>query len=114
MLRISGLDGRATEGAAHRVAQQLSCQLSPSLSPSLTADQAADAEENAGLASFPDEPYRIMGPVPAPIFRVARRYRWHILIKLALNMSLPGLSGLQRHIPQGIRLSIDVDPLNLS
>jgi len=114
LLRISGLDGRATEGAAHRVAQQLSCQLSPSLSPSLTADQAADAEENAGLASFPDEPYRIMGPVPAPIFRVARRYRWHILIKLALNMSLPGLSGLQRHIPQGIRLSIDVDPLNLS
>jgi primosomal protein N' (replication factor Y) len=60
------------------------------------------------------ERYEIMGPVPAPIYRVARRYRWHILLKLAPTARPPDLSGWQRLQPKGVSLTVDVDPLNLS
>ena len=102
LLRISGIDERTTESAAGQIAAQLSKLL---------------AQQLAGFSSVPpsgDPPYVVMGPVPAPIFRVARRFRWHILIKLALETPLPKLSDLQRQTPKDISLSIDVDPLNLS
>ena len=56
----------------------------------------------------------VLGPTPAPIFRVARRYRWHVLLKLPLDMPAPDLTGLRSHLPNSVRLTIDVDPLNLS
>ena len=98
LLRISGLDERTTESAAGQIATQLSQQLAQQLAASPAGDL----------------PYVVMGPVPAPIFRVARRFRWHILIKLTLETPLPKLSDLQRQTPKDISLSIDVDPLNLS
>ena len=98
LLRISGLDERTTESAAGQIAAQLSQQL---------------AQQLAG-SSAGDLPYAVLGPVPAPIFRVARRFRWHILIKLTLKTPLPKLGDLRRQTPKDISLSIDVDPLNLS
>ena len=63
------------------------------------------------------EDYSILGPVPAPIFRVARRYRWHILLKFGASAG----SSVARRLPlgrlrapKGISLTIDVDPLNLA
>jgi primosomal protein N' (replication factor Y) len=56
----------------------------------------------------------VLGPTPAPIFRVARRYRWHVLLKLPLDMAIPDLMLLRSHLPKSVRLTIDVDPLNLS
>ncbi len=88
LLRISGLDERVTERSAHQISKRLGDRLKP--------------------------PYDILGPVPAPIFRVASRYRWHILLKLPLRSQLPQLTDLQQQVPKGVSLSIDVDPLNLS
>ncbi len=88
LLKLSGIDEHDTENAAVRLADKL-------------AAQAADGEN-----------YEILGPVPAPILRVARRYRWHILLKLSAGVALPNLSRLRS--PKGINLTIDVDPLNLS
>ncbi|ESA35806.1 replication restart dna helicase [Leptolyngbya sp. Heron Island J] len=56
----------------------------------------------------------VLGPTPAPIYRVARRYRWHVLLKLPLAMSVPDLTSLRSRLPKSVRLTIDVDPLNLS
>ncbi|MGB7084501.1 MAG: primosomal protein N' [Phormidesmis sp.] len=94
LLRVSGFDEKVTERAAQTAADQLAYQLQPK------------SEE-------PDR-YSIMGPVPAPIFRVARRYRWHVLLKLSIPAPLPDLTSLQRQVPKGVSLTIDVDPLNLS
>ena len=56
----------------------------------------------------------VLGPTPAPIYRVARRYRWHVLLKLPLAMPVLDLTSLRSHLPKSVRLTIDVDPLNLS
>ncbi|MBW4682439.1 MAG: primosomal protein N' [Microcoleus vaginatus WJT46-NPBG5] len=59
--------------------------------------------------------FEILGPAPAPITRVANRYRWHILLKFPLNMSfdLPAFESLRAVCPGPVSLTIDVDPLNL-
>ncbi|MGF1567375.1 MAG: primosomal protein N' [Nodosilinea sp.] len=58
--------------------------------------------------------YTLLGPAPAPIVRVARRYRWHILLKFPLGVSRPDLQGLRPYCPANVSLTIDVEPLNLA
>ena len=57
----------------------------------------------------------ILGPAPASIMRVARRYRWQILLKFATEdrQHIPDLNILHQHIPPSVSLTIDVDPLNM-
>ncbi|MEO0768836.1 MAG: primosomal protein N' [Cyanobacteria bacterium J06649_4] len=94
LLRLSGLDPQATENAAARLAHRLE----------------ADRQDHPIHGSLT---YDILGPVPAPIFRVSRRYRWHILLKLSTDAPTP--PNLVRYrSPKGVSLSIDVDPINLS
>ena len=95
LLKLSSHDEQAVERAAARLAHRLETQ--------------------------PDSKhYDVLGPVPAPIFRVARRYRWHILLKLKSAASptevSPALGSNLRRLrsPKGISLTIDVDPINLS
>ncbi len=64
-------------------------------------------------------PGEVLGPAPANILRVARRYRWQILLKLPPNgggempvWTVP-VAELKANCPQDVRLSIDVDPLKL-
>jgi len=59
-------------------------------------------------------PHEVLGPAPAPIVRVARRYRWHILLKFPEGQAIPSLLNLKQHCPGDINLTIDVDPLNLA
>jgi primosomal protein N' (replication factor Y) len=85
---LSGLDATEVEGVAEHLADRLS---------------AAGAE------------YEILGPAPASIMRVARRYRWQILLKFPPNVpvELLDLTQLRDLCPQDISLTIDVDPLNM-
>ncbi len=57
--------------------------------------------------------WALLGPAPAPILRVARRYRWQILLKGAIADPLPDLSQLSKLCPAQVSLTVDVDPLNL-
>jgi primosomal protein N' (replication factor Y) len=57
---------------------------------------------------------QVLGPVPAPILRVAQRFRWHLLLKFPLTTPLPDLNGLRSHCLPLVSLSLDIDPLNLS
>ncbi|HLO51343.1 MAG TPA: primosomal protein N' [Kamptonema sp.] len=58
--------------------------------------------------------YELLGPAPAPIMRVANRYRWHILLKFPVDASIElPLGRLRDRTPRSVSLTIDVDPLNL-
>lgn len=58
----------------------------------------------------------ILGPAPAPILKIARRYRWHVLLKVKPSappsLKLPQVL-LDDLCPGGVSLTIDVDPLYL-
>ncbi len=88
LLRLSGLDAAEVENVAEELADRLG---------------AVGSE------------YEILGPAPASVMRVARRYRWQILLKFPPNVSveLPNLSELRAICPKDISLTIDVDPLNM-
>lgn len=65
-------------------------------------------------ALLQDIPHEVLGPAPAPILRVARRYRWHILLKFPEGAVVPSLFSLKQACPKDVNLTIDVDPLNLA
>ncbi|WP_008319156.1 primosomal protein N' [Leptolyngbya sp. PCC 6406] len=104
LLRITSPDPVLVE----KTADQLAALLRPQLSPE----------------------WSLLGPAPAPILRVARRYRWHLLLKgamapkgrssplgaatsMTIAAPLPDLTGLGQHCPTSVSLTIDIDPLNL-
>jgi primosomal protein N' (replication factor Y) len=88
LLRLSGVDEAEVEEAAERVADWL---------------------EETGVEC------EILGPAPASVTRVARRYRWQILLKFSEDTAvrLPNLEQLEVICPAAIALTIDVDPLNM-
>ncbi len=54
----------------------------------------------------------ILGPAPASVMRVAKRFRWHILLKFSDNLRQNlDLKALRAICPASVSLSIDVDPL---
>ncbi len=63
--------------------------------------------------------WEILGPAPASIMRVARRYRWQILLKFPLveKNNLPDLNNLLNNLrslfPKSVSMTIDVDPINM-
>lgn len=58
--------------------------------------------------------YDLLGPAPAPIARVANRYRWQILLKLLSGCEdVPDLTKLINLCPPVVSLTVDVDPMNL-
>ncbi|MBE9045667.1 primosomal protein N' [Pleurocapsales cyanobacterium LEGE 10410] len=59
--------------------------------------------------------YEILGPAPANIIRVARRYRWQILLKFpaAAKADLPDLNIWRSHLPKSVSMTIDVDPVDM-
>ncbi len=67
------------------------------------------------LTDILNSEYDILGPAPASVMRVARRYRWQILLKFppAEKANLPDLNNVRSHVPPSVSLTIDVDPINM-
>lgn len=91
LLRFSGTEASSVRQAAEQLAQFLRHTLSQH-------DQV-----------------ELLGPTAAAIPRVARRYRWQILLKSWSTgfLPLPDLAELRAHCPSTVSLSLDVDPLHL-
>ncbi|MBL1175949.1 MAG: primosomal protein N' [Pantanalinema sp. GBBB05] len=89
LLRFSSENPIAVQTAAERVAQALATVQTPDM--------------------------QLLGPAPATILRVARRYRWQILLKLPLDaeVKLPDITELRALCANGVSFLIDVDPLNV-
>ncbi|MBE9167075.1 primosomal protein N' [Pleurocapsales cyanobacterium LEGE 06147] len=70
------------------------------------------ADECANLVG---SDWEILGPAPASIMRIARRYRWHILLKSISQgeLELPDLNRLRSLCSQSVSMTIDVDPINM-
>jgi primosomal protein N' (replication factor Y) len=91
LLRLSSADNNKVANTAQQITDQLKARL----------------KNQTG--------YQVLGPAPAPVLRVANRYRWHILLKLPLaaEKAVLNLHLLQADCPAGVSLTIDVDPLHL-
>ena len=86
LIRLSGLESDLVENAAVAIAEK--CQI-------MLEDQV-----------------EILGPAPASVMRVAKRFRWHILLKFSDNLiQTLDLKQLRAVCPASVSLSIDVDPL---
>ncbi|MDJ0511448.1 MAG: primosomal protein N' [Crocosphaera sp.] len=58
----------------------------------------------------------ILGPAPASIMRLAKRYRWQILLKFLPNarVIIPDIKNWYDLCPKSVSLKIDVDPLHIN
>jgi primosomal protein N' (replication factor Y) len=79
--------------------------------PDLVAQTAQDLA--AILAPQLGDNWQILGPAPAPIPRVARRYRWHLMLKGTIAAAMPDLTPLAAQCPRSVSLTVDIDPLHL-
>ncbi len=77
-------------------------------------EQAAETLADRLIDNLSSE-YEILGPAPANIMRVARRYRWQILLKFPSTAkdNLPDLNLLRSHLVKSVSMTIDVDPINM-
>ena len=79
----------------------------------ITARQTADF-----LRCLKENAVDIMGPVPAPLSMIKRRFRWQLLLKSREPERLHRLCDLilteKKHVCRaGVRMAIDVDPENM-
>jgi primosomal protein N' (replication factor Y) len=94
LVRIEGADAARVSAMASRVAAAL------------------------GRRARPDS-MRILGPAPAPIERIKRRYRWQVLLKAQeLNEMRAALGAMRAETAAaaeeaGVHVIIDVDPINM-
>jgi primosomal protein N' (replication factor Y) (superfamily II helicase) len=84
-------------------------------STSPVAVQQAAERVALALADLEAEGVERLGPAPATILRVARRYHWQILLKLPLQqpVDLPDVTTLRALCANSVSLTIDIDPLHL-
>ncbi|MBE3577338.1 MAG: primosomal protein N' [Limnochordales bacterium] len=81
----------------------------------------ARAAEGAAISPLDEDRVEIIGPAPAPIPRLKRRYRWHLLLKAwskeRLLALLTAWDGQTRSRAAGrgkqVRISIDIDPVSM-
>jgi primosomal protein N' (replication factor Y) len=101
MVRIEGEDPDSVSRLATAAAQALG--------------RAADAYRRTGSL----DPIRVLGPAPAPIERIKKRYRWQVMVKsenlTALRTALSAMqSSLARRAREAnVHLAIDVDPVRM-
>lgn len=98
LLSVGGYHAEEVEEVAER--------LTAYLRGALDVPEEGDGEE-AGVD--------ILGPAPAPIVRIAKRYRWQVLLKFDRDceVTLPDIDELRRQCPAAVSLTVDVDPMNL-
>lgn len=58
----------------------------------------------------------ILGPAPASIMKVAKRYRWQILLKFLpdARVIIPDMKNWHKLCPNSVSLKIDIDPLHIN
>lgn len=64
------------------------------------------------------EQVEILGPAPAPLSKIKKRYRWHLAIKsrdiaLAHQVIATGLSNFEARRLVGLRVTVDVNPQSM-
>ncbi|HXZ89202.1 MAG TPA: primosomal protein N' [Candidatus Binataceae bacterium] len=79
---------------------------------------AAKAATALARLAQPDT-MRVLGPAPAPIERIKQRYRWQVVVKCErLSAMRAALAAMRSEVApvadrEGVRLGIDIDPVNM-
>jgi len=83
------------------------------LSPGIV--QTTAAQVAAALNPLQEQGVERLGPAAAAIERVARRYRWQILLKVPATVAIAAsfLSSLRDLCPNSVSFTIDIDPLSI-
>ncbi|MBM0740472.1 primosomal protein N' [Phormidium sp. CLA17] len=83
------------------------------LSPGIV--QTTAAQIAAALKPLQEQGVERLGPTAATIERVARRYRWQILLKIPATVTISAsfLSDLRDLCPSSVSFTIDIDPLHI-
>jgi primosomal protein N' (replication factor Y) (superfamily II helicase) len=83
------------------------------LSPGIV--QTTAVQIAAALQPLQEQGVERLGPAAAPIERVARRYRWQILLKVPATGAIAAsfLANLRDLCPSSVSFAIDIDPLNI-
>jgi primosomal protein N' (replication factor Y) len=100
LLRLSGPDEAAVIASADAIAT--------AIDPAQTDNPEESPEEEENL------PYRLLGPSPAPVARIAQRHRWHLLIVVPPGGTPPtaeALDAARSRCKAQVSCAIDVDPL---
>ncbi|MCK6526598.1 primosomal protein N' [Myxococcota bacterium] len=97
VLRLEGPDERATEAAARRLGERLR-----DATRALTLDGSARG-------------VRLLGPTPAPLYRLEGRYRWLLTLRAPDHRAVQALlriadPAVRDEAKGGIRGAVDVDP----
>ncbi len=96
--------------------EKVACRIAEVLREAIANSFRAVTHQESAVAPISGE---VLGPAPANVLRVAGRFRWQLLLKLAPNLQgeahqwiLP-VEELNGCCDRNTRLTIDVDPLNL-
>ena len=81
------------------------------------ADQVADRANQLKEGREHYQEIQILGPAPAPLFKIRNRYRFHLLLKaqspIVLSRFCRQLLADNKWIPSGTKVQVDIDPINL-
>ncbi|MFI5353154.1 MAG: primosomal protein N' [Candidatus Binatales bacterium] len=87
--------------------------------PGQPGEIAAKVARALARASKDDPTMRVLGPAPAPIERIKRRFRWQVMVKSqSLAAMRAALTAMRAEVTpladrNEVRLMIDVDPINM-
>ncbi len=69
------------------------------------------------LSTINYKPLTVLGPAPAPLAKVRGKFRWHILIRSgdikAVRQMIDRVAECESGLPKGIKVIVDVDPINM-
>lgn len=102
LIRVQGMKDELVEKTAHEIFGKLSVFNNPPPPPFSKGG-------SGGIM--------LLGPAPAPMAKVRNKSRWHILIKSndinKLRHVLSAVISYEKAVPRGVKVMVDVDPINM-
>jgi len=73
------------------------------------------AKQLAAASPLPRDTCRLLGPAPAPLYRLSGKFRYRLLVRAGRNVNVPDtMRGWleAQHPPASVRIKIDMDPMS--
>jgi primosomal protein N' (replication factor Y) len=109
IVRVSGVDGAAVQACIERLANVLADDFGITRTSEIVGVPIASAPNSSDQSTV-----ELLGPSPAPIERIADRFRWQILLKFPREATISiNLDRLRSIAPSSVSVELDIDPLQL-
>jgi primosomal protein N' (replication factor Y) len=113
IVRVSGGDGAAVQACIERLANVLAADFGVTRTADIVGVPIGSAPASPDRS--PDRSsVQLLGPSPAPIERIADRFRWQILLKFPREATIAiDVDRLRAIAPNSVSVELDIDPLQL-